>query len=545
MTRILAGQPSGQNPNNRKRFFLRLGGRLKTPGSARTLKNGLDPMTHTYPRRLFARFTVWPAIGLVLILGASTLSVAQSSADVSINSNEQLFSVMAALNMAGYDTGLYATTGDNTRREVRDYLAKESIPVIPQIAKFYASHRIANNPGLDLAQYVSLALLLGPPPDFKFTVAVEDLPPDAAAIRDFVPLLRTFYAQANLEELYGRLSPRYTDAIASYSATVRREIVLTDAYLRFPSGSYLGRKYHIYLCLLGAPDQQQARIYGENYYLVITPSLEPAFKEIRHQYLHFLLDPLAVKYAADIHQKAPLLAVARTAPALDENDKGDFSLLLTECLIRAVELRMDKPKDAQTEVNSDLASGLILTPYFYQALGAYEKQDSPMSVYYQPMIRGIDLDQMDKMLASVKFTAPQPLPAVETQRNLSPEDRLLDQGDNLIYATKYDEASRVFKQVLKKYDPHNERALYGLAVAASSMDEPDVAGKYFKQTLSVAHNLRIVTWSHIYLGRIYDLEGNREEALKQYRAAGVTAATFPEALAALKSGLQQPFGQGH
>jgi hypothetical protein len=58
----------------------------------------------------------------------------------------------------------------------------------------------------------------------------------------------------------------------------------------------------------------------------------------------------------------------------------------------------------------------------------------------------------------------------------------------------------------------------------------------------VARGLRIVTWSHIYLGRLFDLEDRRKDALDQYRAASITAAAFPQALRAVQSGLAQPFG---
>jgi tetratricopeptide (TPR) repeat protein len=468
-------------------------------------------------------------------------SFAQSSASVTIDSNETLFTVMAALNAAGYNTGLYAKADESVRQEIRSELAKKQIAVLPQIAKFYVGHR-ADDPGADFGQYISLALLLDSPPKFNFTIPQEDLPPDASDLRNLVPLLRAFYREANIEGLYTRFRPKYMEAIGEYSETIRRDITLADAYLRFPSGTYLGRTYHIYLCLLGVPEQVQARIYGENYYLVITPSTRPRFKEIRHQYLHFLLDPLAVKYAADIHQKASLQAVARKAPALGQDFKNDYSLLVTECLIHAVELRMDKPKDAPQQVADDLASGLILTPYFYNALQEYEKQDSPMSVYYQPMIQGINLKKMQKTLADVHFTVPKPAPKVAAAPTPSEKDHLLDQGDNFIYLGQYDQAKAAFKQVLEKYDPKSERALFGFAIAASNTQEPDIAEEYFKKTLAVAHNLRIVTWSHIYLGRIYDLEDRRDDALKQYRAASVTAATFPEALAAVQSGLRLPFG---
>lgn len=484
------------------------------------------------------------ALVLACFLGCLP-GLGQSTANVTIDSYEPLFDLMAALNAAGYNTGLFVNTGDNTRQEVRDALEKQKAPSAAEIARFYNAHRIASNTGEDFAQYVSLALLLGPPPDFKFTIPSEDLPPDASDLRDLVPLLRTFYQQANLEALYARFQPRYMEEIAKYAGPVRRDIALTDAYLRFPSGSYLGRTYHIYLCLLGAPEQVQARIYGEKYYLVITPSAHPRFKEIRHQYLHFLLDPLAVKYAAEIHQKAALEAIARKAPALGQDFKNDFSLLVTECLIHAVELRMDKPAGAQTQAAQDQAAGLILTPYFYGALAEYQKQEAPISVYYQTMIQGIDLKKMEKSLATVKFTTPKPAPKVAQAPELSPKEQLLDQADNLIYLGKYEEAKELFKKVLSQYDPKNERAFFGLAVAASNTQEPDVAEKYFKQALANGRSLRIVTWSHIYLGRIYDVEDRRDDALKQYHAAAITATTFPEAVAAVKQGLRRPFGSAN
>jgi len=487
---------------------------------------------------------VWTA-SLALLLAFMYLApegCAQSSSGVSLESSEQVFSVMTALNMAGYNTGLFVRTGDDTRQDVRGYLAKQKIPVEAQLRAFYAAHRIAGDPGKDFAQFVSLALLLGSPPEFKFTIPSEDLPPDASDIRDLVPLVQAFYRQANLQDLYARLQPRYADAIQRYAGRVRREIALSDAYLRFPSGSYLGRTYHIYLCLLGAPDQVQARIYGDNYYLVVTPSEQPRFKEIRHQYLHFLLDPLAVKYGADIHQKAALEAIARKAPLLDNDFKNDFSLLVTECLIHAVELRMDKSSGAQQQASADLAKGFILTPYFYDALAGYEKQDAPISVYYQQMIQGIALGKMEKQLASAKFANLKPASQAAGPAPLSAKDQLLDQGDNLIYLGKYEQAKAIFDQVLKQYDPKSARALFGVAVAASNTREPDIAVEYFKKALATTHNLRIVTWSHIYLARIYDLEGMRQEALEQYRAASVTAATFPEALAALQQGIRRPFG---
>lgn len=492
------------------------------------------------------RVTPWLASGCIFLALAQPLVFAQQTTnDVVLGSNEQIFCILAALNASGYDTGAGMDTGDDSRAEVRAYLARKDAPVVAQLKKFYIDHRYGDNPGEDLGQFVSLGLLLGPPPDFKLTVDPSDLPPDARDVYSILPLVRTFYQQADLEYLWARVQPRFEAAMARYSAPVRNEIIQTDAYLRSPSGAYLGRTYAIYLDLLGAPEQVQARVYGENYYLVVTPSKQLKLKEIRHQYLHFLLDPLAVKYAEEIHQKSALQAIARKAPELSSDFRDDFPLLVTECMIRATELRMDNAPKAQTEksVNDYLASGLILVPYFYSVLADYEKQDTSFSIYYRTMIQGIDLDKEQARLATVKFaTAPAAAPQVAKAPE-SAEQRLVEQGDNDIYDQRYLDARAAFSQVLQTINPKNERALFGMAVVASNTRKPDLAVEYFQKTLESAHDLRLVTWSHIYLGRLDDLEGKRKEALDQYRAASLTAGHYPDALRAVQAGLAQPFGQ--
>jgi tetratricopeptide (TPR) repeat protein len=460
---------------------------------------------------------------------------------VLVQSNEQLFCVLAALNDAGYDAGVGSGAGSKARDAVRADLANRKIPVISDIRKFYEAHRVSDS-GRNLGQYISLALLLGPPPDFKFMVAEADLPPDAKNVAGLVPLLKLFYNQADMVDLWARAKVDFNTSIERYSSPVRRSIELTDAYLRFPAGSYLGRTYTIDLDLLGAPNQVQARIYGSNYYLVITPSNKLRIHDIRHQYLHFLLDPLAVKYGPEIHHAAALDAVARKAPALGSDFKADFSLLVTECLIRAVELRMDNlpAPEATRQLQQMTSLGFILVPYFYDALQQFEKQDASMSGYYQQMVQGINPAEEAIRLGKVKFTEP-PKQTTAASSGLTETERLLDEGDNGIYSGNYDAAKAAFQQVLTK-DPKSERALFGLAVVASSTGKPDIARKYFEDTLSAANDLRIVTWSHIYLGRLDDITGSRNKALAQYRAASLTAGRYPEALRAVEEGLKIPFG---
>ena len=53
----------------------------------------------------------------------------------------------------------------------------------------------------------------------------------------------------------------------------------------------------------------------------------------------------------------------------------------------------------------------------------------------------------------------------------------------------------------------------------------------------------IMAWTHVYLGRIYDLEGNREGAMTHYRAALALDTRVERAEQAARRGLERPFGQ--
>ena len=121
-------------------------------------------------------------VGVLALLLAAPSAHAQQQEGVILESSEQVFSVMAALNASGYDTGLGLATGDNTRQEAREYLEQAHAPVAKRLETFYSEHRVEGDPGADLGQYLSLALLLGPPPDFKLVVPQTDLPPDARAV---------------------------------------------------------------------------------------------------------------------------------------------------------------------------------------------------------------------------------------------------------------------------------------------------------------------------------------------------------------------------
>ncbi len=90
-----------------------------------------------------------------------------------------------------------------------------------EMCGFYRDHQ-QGDAAHDLAQYVSLALNLGGPPDFAPKMKEADMPPDAAYVLGFVPLLKEYYAAAKLHAIWLKHQPEYLALIDQYHGPVAR-----------------------------------------------------------------------------------------------------------------------------------------------------------------------------------------------------------------------------------------------------------------------------------------------------------------------------------
>ena len=63
------------------------------------------------------------------------------------------------------------------------------------------------------------------------------------------------------------------------------------------------------------------------------------------------------------------------------------------------------------------------------------------------------------------------------------------------------------------------RANFILARVAIVTGHPDVAISDFQKTIATSKEPRLLAWSHIYLGRMLDLDCNRDQAVTEYQAA--------------------------
>lgn len=479
------------------------------------------------------------------LLGLAQLCLAETAPKVALDSNEALFTVLTAINACGYDSELSVSEPlrANVRAEVTKNLAA-SAEATQVLCQFYADHQPAD-PARTLAQYVSLALYLEAPPALSLKVKEADLPPDASYVSGFVPLIQKFYGDAGLHAIWVRHQPAYSALTERYHEPLAKVLFDTEVYLKLPSAGYLGRTFTVFLDPMGAPGQANARDYGTDYYVVISPGTGSGLKmdQIRHTYLHYLLDPLALKYPVALSRLGPLLVSVKNAP-MDESFKTDVSLLATECLIRAIEARTtgsSRTPEAQRQqlVEQSVEQGFVLTPYFYEALVKFEKSPAGLRIAYSDFIGGIDVHKEQKNAAQVKFASQADPELLHLSRPA--EGKLLVTAEQRLSTGDPEAAKKLAQQALdeKREDPG--RALFILAqVATMSRDMPG-ARNYFEQALNVAHEPKVVAWSHIYLGRIYDLQEDREAALVQYRAALTAGGALPEAKAAAERGIQQPY----
>jgi tetratricopeptide (TPR) repeat protein len=464
-----------------------------------------------------------------------------------LDGSETLFTVLAAINCAGYEGDLDSGANSPARRQVRQTIAAKNLNSVDALKKFFAAHRQPDSVA-ELNQYVSFALTLEGPPDFRPAMKAEELPMDVRKLDGLNPLIAAFYQQADIAELWKQVRPAYDQTIAAYHDGVTKALFETNGYLRNATSGYRGRRFQIYVDLMGAPNQIQTRSYKDDYFVVVTPSTEPQIQEIRHAYLHYLLDPLALRYFEQLVRLKALADFAQPAPALDNSYKDDFVLLATECVIKAVESRLaPNARERQALVDQALREGFVLTPGLADGLVAYEKQEQSLRQYYLDLVGQVDLEREDKRLEKVRFADQAAVKKVRAvtppEPTLTPAEKTLGQAEELYTRRDLESARQAYLRILEEPGENvlHAKAYYGLARIAALRKDPELAEKLFQKTLELSPDAETKSWAYLYLGRLADAAGEREQAEENYRSALAIDGAPVSVKSAAEKGLAQPF----
>ena len=431
----------------------------------------------------------------------------QGQQQTQLDVSEPLFVVMAALTAGGYETDADSPTNHPLRKALREHFKARRLDSIDALRRFVRDHH-ARNPAGELSQYISYGLVINGAPDFGFRYDSSALPPDVLPLEGLTPLLIEFYREAKIDDLWQQLQPTFDEALVKYQQPIARAVLEANAYLRNQTNGYLGRRFQVYVDLLGAPNVVHSRSYVDDYFVVVTPSADLPIEEIRHMYLHYLLDTLPLKFSKTVDEKRGLGDYAQGSPILEEQYKSDFILLTTECLIKAIESRLDRKPAA---VEQALREGFVMTPAFAEGLETYEKQDQAMRLYFPDLITGIDLRREAKRLEHVDFVSDRAAKRVRSvtrevvPAELTGPEKTLEAAEQAYKDRNLPKARETFLEVLKQTQekPVHAKAYYGLARIAVLEKDPEIGLiGLFRKVLELEPDAYTKSWSLLYLGRL-------------------------------------------
>src|SRR5690349_24749874 len=121
---------------------------------------------------------MFPRLLLIMAISAgSAMPAFPQTTNVTISRDVRLFTTMAALNAAGFDIE-YGADYHPVRLTARKYASEVDADLIARLKVFYLSLKGDQSDEAQLPKYISLAVNLGDPPDFKPAMREESLPPE-------------------------------------------------------------------------------------------------------------------------------------------------------------------------------------------------------------------------------------------------------------------------------------------------------------------------------------------------------------------------------
>jgi tetratricopeptide (TPR) repeat protein len=276
--------------------------------------------------------------------------------------------------------------------------------------------------------------------------------------------------------------------------------------------------------------------------------------DVRHTYLHYVIEPLLYSRSNAIDRMQPILKEVHDAP-LEFRYRSDTVALVVECLIKAIEARTmdtgipeyripagversDLPRYEHERqltqqkmeavrvvaVQHDMAQGYVLTQYFFEQLIQFEKDPASLRDTIGEMVYGMDIDQQVHRARQTQFDKQADGDVLQRSKprqltGLDLAEAKLAQGDvasasALANKALADRSSDSLDSVAQE-----ARADFVLARVAIMTGHPSAAIDDFQKTIATSKEPRLVAWSHIYLGRMLDLDCKRDQAVSEYQAA--------------------------
>jgi tetratricopeptide (TPR) repeat protein len=457
---------------------------------------------------------------------------------VTVDGSEAMFTTMCALLAAGFESNVSADNWTTFRAQMRERLRQQHGPAVDAVREFYKQHEL-RDAGATLSRYLWFGLVSGPAPKFQMVLRRDEIPPEVLALEGFSEILSNYYQEQNIGVLWRQVQPVYDREVVRLHDEVSQIVFVSTAYLREILDTSLPQTFSIVVePLVGRITN--VRNFGDHYALVLSGGEEIPTDVVRHAFLHFLVDRLPLMYSHVIAVKRPLFEKAAQAPRLAPELKDDFASYFAECTVRALELKLKRMSPGEREAAMSRADedGYVLVRPLFGALAKYENSEPSMKLFYPDLVRAIDSGAESKRVAALNFApAPSALAADEASSEVVVRKRnelpttvpneaeviaALTEGERRIAEKNPRAAESSFQKVLMRY-PDQARAWYGIGLVAlldhDAARAKQVFGRLTTGEHAAAQDPLVLAWSHIYLARIYDDEGNPAVAKAEYQSA--------------------------
>ncbi len=476
--------------------------------------------------------------------------------NINVTSSEAMFTTMCALLAAGFESNVSAENWHPLRARLREEMQQQHGPAVEAVRAFYKEHELPNS-GATLSRYIWFGLLSGAAPKFRITLQRDDQPTELLALEGFSEILSNYYQEQHIGRLWSDLQPIYNREIGKAHDPISQIVYVTTGYLRQLQVPTTDRTFTVILePLVGRITN--VRNSGDHYMIVLSGADDIPVDIVRHAFLHFLLDPLPLQYPHVLAVKRPLYEKVALAPRLEPDLKDDFASYFAECLVRAVELKLKRlsPGEREAAMERDDVDGYALVRPIFEGLTKYEGSEPSMAIYFPDLVRGINLATESKRIDGIHFAqgdygdsgdgaAAEQVVRRRAVPTTVPNDAEaiaeLTDGERHIAEKNPRAAEASFQKVLAKY-PDQIRAWYGMGLVAlldhDGARAKVVFGRLTTGDHAATNDPMVLAWSHVYLARIYDDEGQQVLAKSEFQSALAVPGGPDRARRAAQQGLE-------
>jgi TolA-binding protein len=475
----------------------------------------------------------------------------------SIDSSEAMFTTMCALYAAGFEGDFSSDNWSAYRSQMRERLRAQHGPAVDALKEFYRAHQL-RDPAAMLSRFVWFGLVSGPAPRFRPVLRRDQLPPDVLDLEGFSDILANYYDEQGIGRLFRQVQPLYDREIERLHDPISDIVFQASTYLRAVVDPAKPKTFTVVVePLVGRITN--VRNFVDHYAIVLSGTDEIPTDVVRHAYLHFLLDDLPLQYPHVIAVKRPIYEIAANAPRLEDDLKDDYPSWFGECTVLAAEVKLKKmsPSEREVALQTNDTDGYVMVRPLFEGLGGYERSEFSFHDYFPDLVRGIDAKTEQTRVAAIRFAPAQDTgqsqqlsaetsartrarASVSTLPNDPQAIAELTDGEKQLAAKNARGAEASFKSVLAKY-PNQPRAWYGLGMVAVLDHDADRAKEVFGRLTTgetaAAQDPLVMAWSHIYLARIFEDEGQLDRAKSEYQAVLALQGAPTQAQQAAQQGL--------